>query len=251
MTGFDPLAAACEALRADLTVTAPGVDAAHRTVRRRRRRNRALAAGLAVVVFTVGVTSVVYASDRHANQPLHPVPTLTPAPLPSGPVPGPPATSASPSATGTSPTGTPSSATPTPTRGGPTGPPACTPSPAIAQMSGADVWLSLRADAVVCPGRKTRGWWATYLLDAQGVLHLYRTRSYYLDHDNPASPHFTPEMPPTSGGWCAGEVYVGSGDHPIPDTISGPDPFGIEKQLWWQIQLDSHLGYCYPALPTP
>jgi hypothetical protein len=236
MSSRDPLVSRFAALRAEVPSTAPGVEAARRTVATRRRR-RLVGAVAALVLATSGVAVVVARASGTPQVATTPSPSVStsiePSPATSSRPPGPGA-----GAGGSSVTGSPTSA---PGRSPASSSPSCVPTmnANVTGVVGFDIDVSLAPAKPRCPNERLRVFWASYTIDEADVQHLFRSGTSYLDPANPTV-HFAAVMPTQ----CLGRtLYVAEGPAVIPGTITTGtdmmkvDPFrvprpGIGNFLW-------------------
>ncbi|GAA1361298.1 hypothetical protein [Catellatospora chokoriensis] len=225
---------------------------------RRPRRTRSLVVVLAAVSLLVAgvVVTTKWAADPAGGTAAPEVSASATADLPwpdpsatEDPAPTPSGTSATPSpgpsASRARPTPTPSRSAATPRPGSPTGspavPPPPSPSPACqvkvsvnATGPGAGGALSFTADPVdgqveFC-GTRRRVWWASYTLEADGLLHLAHSGTQDLQAGT-LSWSTAIDVDTTAEG-CAGAWYYGRDDVTFPATIADAErgsAFGSDR----------------------
>ncbi|OLB64557.1 MAG: hypothetical protein AUI10_10540 [Actinobacteria bacterium 13_2_20CM_2_72_6] len=207
MSEWDPLAAEFAALDAAVLTRPPGVAAAERTVRRRRRTLAVASTSLAVAL--VGVLGVAVAGLAAPPRPVPPaLPALSAAPDVPGWSPEPPVA--------------PSAVQPTIRSSVPAGSPgnpgaSCKRSGAVQldlpQLTTVSVRVDPQGPYPLCPGERVRVFVATYSVDSKGTQALYRSQTSYLDAaHNPLTLGY--QVPP-----CHAAIYVVSGGQAIRATI--------------------------------
>jgi hypothetical protein len=253
MSDLDRLRPAFEELRGAVlpAVRPPGVAAARRTLRR-RRRNRALVAAVVAGLAAAGLTGVLL-------RPPVPAPTADPSPSVTPSVTG----SAAPVPTAAGSPGVPpprATTLPSPgasatAGGGGRPPPAAPPTPVstckpegnvdlVSDING--LWtvsarVDGRYDGQLCPDERIRVFWATYTVDGDGVLHLYRSAEHVVD-DNNWEWKFRMDLPRQ----CSVAYYIVSGNAPVLTTISAADASGSGRRPYPDHRI---ADYVYPACP--
>lgn len=206
-------------------IAPPGVAAVGRSVRRRRR----LRMGVVAAVALAGLLAVgPLVSTRQGAGPVAPPVTTAAAPAASPAKPSPTVAPTGPAATATS--------APQPAVVQPGGgqkskappPPNCAVNGRVTLKdvgnSQATAYLETNAsaDQILCPGGSARVFWATYTVDADGVLHLYRSQEYILTWQNPEVRMRlqNPQLEP-----CMGYAYYYvAGRQPVVTSVKVTDP---------------------------
>ncbi|GIH05552.1 hypothetical protein Rhe02_36190 [Rhizocola hellebori] len=205
------------------SIAPPGVAAVSRSVARRKR----LRAGLVAAVVMLGLLTLVpFVSARDGAGPV--APPTTPAATPTAPSPSPSVSAvATPDATPTPGlsaaaqpgNGQKSKAPPQPT---------CAVDGRVTltdvSYSAATAYLATNAsaDQILCPGGQARVFWATYTVDANQIIHLYRWKEYFLTWENPEV-RMQVESPPLEP--CVGTAYYYvAGRQPIVTSVKVTDP---------------------------
>jgi RNA polymerase sigma-70 factor (ECF subfamily) len=223
-------------------VTAPGADAARRTVRRRRDRNALLAI---IVLVSVAITAFILPREFFR------VPAIEPTPPPS------PTATAQPSPAS-------SAVAEAPATGTPSAAPACISLPQAIGLSGfnaADVQVGFmdakdgNADTkrVMCPGVSLRIRWAAYSIDGQGNLLLKDSGSVVLDNANPRRSFSVPPVDQCN------TTFITTTDVPIPPAIDKAwlytrgvgSPFWDDRIGQRSLMYEHPVGYCPSPTPTP
>jgi hypothetical protein len=214
MPEHDPLATEFAALRTAVLVRPPGVRAAQARVRQRRHRTVIVLSS--VIAFAVAAAGVAVAqirpprpelpSTRHtASKSASPRASTTP-----GYIPGPSVPAGHP----------PGGSTSRPTNTGP----ACHQYGAVLLDRPTSTEVAVRVDQQglypLCPNERVRVFIAVYSLDANQNLHLFYSKTGYLDaaHNPLTLPYQVPA--------CGDDVFVMSGNQAIKQTIPAmSDPY--------------------------